>query len=167
MPNDLGAGFRYGVRLGKSPYNLNNSPGYSVRYAYRPVRWLALEAGLEQIVRPIGSSVCCRYADNANDELFLVPFGGRFVWEPQGQRARFSLGGGGAYLNHTVGAENAAIGLAGMSGWGVQAVASGDYGLTRSGRARAGLTLRYYYIGVSQYLKVRMLTVGPDFTFSF
>ena len=100
-PNDLSAGFRYEVKVGQNSYRLGNSPGYAVKYAYRPRRWLALEAGMEQIVRPIGGSVCCEYATSAEDELFLVPFGARYVWEPEGGRIRLSVGGGGAYLNHT------------------------------------------------------------------
>ena len=165
-PHDLSAGFRYDVKVGQNSYNLGDSPGYSVKYAYRPRRWLALEAGVEQIVRPIGSSVCCRYVTSADDELFLAPFGARYVWEPEGRRIRLSLGGGGAYLNHTIGNE-ACCYSGGASGWGGQAVASGDYALTRSGRFRAGLTARYYYVPVSPYVNARLLTVGPDFTFSF
>src|SRR5579872_1391876 len=86
LPHDLSAGFRYEVKLGRNSYNLGNAPGYSVRYSYRPLRWLAVEAGMEQIPRPIGAGVCCEYLTNANDELFLVPFGARYVWEPEGRR---------------------------------------------------------------------------------
>jgi hypothetical protein len=164
LAHDLGAGFRYEVKLGQTSYNLPDAPGYSLRYAYRPVRWLSLEAGLEQIPRPLGSSVCCRFQNNANDELFLAPFGARYVWEPQGQRIRLSAGGGGAYMNHTIGNTNGD--LMGASGWGGQFVAAGDYSLTRSGRFRAGLTARYYYLLLG-YRTGRILTVGPDFTFSF
>ncbi|SPE42099.1 conserved exported hypothetical protein [Candidatus Sulfopaludibacter sp. SbA3] len=167
LPHDLSAGFRYEVKLGQNSYNLNDAPGYSVKYSYRPLRWLALEAGMEQIPRPIGASVCCEYQTNAYDELFLVPFGARYVWEPQGQRLRLSLGGGGAYMNHTFGTELESGAMAGASGWGGQFVASGDCGLLRSGRLRAGLTARYYYIHVGLYVTGRILTVGPDFTFSF
>jgi hypothetical protein len=146
---------------------LGNAPGYGLKYSYRPRRWLALEAGMEQIPRPIGSSVCCRYETSANDELFLVPFGARYVWEPEGRRVRLSAGGGGAYMDHAIGSQNLAEGLAGASGWGGQWVASGDYGVTRSGRLRVGITGRYYYIAVGPYKTGRILTVGPDFTFSF
>jgi hypothetical protein len=137
-----------------------------VKYSYRPRRWLALEAGMEQIVRPIGGSVCCRYVSSADDELFLVPFGARYVWEPEGRRVRLSVGGGGAYLSHTIGNEACCF-SGGASGWGGQAVAAADYALTRSGRFRAGLTARYYYVPVSSRVNARLLTVGPDFTFSF
>lgn len=165
LPHDLSAGFRYEVKLGQNSYNLPNAPGYGVKYSYRPLRWLALEAGMEQIPRPIGASVCCRYQTDANDELFLVPFGARYVWEPARRRIRLAAGGGGAYMNHAIGDE--ADSLQSASGWGGQFVAAGDYGLTRSGRLRVGLTARYYYIKVGQYRTGRILTVGPDFTFSF
>lgn len=167
LPHDLSAGFRYEVKVGQNSYYLGGySPGYAVKYSYRPRRWLALEAGMEQIVRPIGAAICCEYATNADDELFLVPFGARYVWEPEGRRIRLSVGGGGAYLNHTIGNE-ACCYSGGASGWGGQFVAAGDYGITRSGRLRAGITVRYYYVPVSPYVNARLLTVGPDFTFSF
>jgi hypothetical protein len=167
LPHDLTASFRYEIKVGQNSYALGNVPGYGVKYSYRPVRWLAIEAGLEQFPRPVGASVCCEYLTNANDELFLVPFGVRYVWEPEGRRVRLSLGGGGAYLNHTFGHEALAYGLVGAAAWGGQFVAGGDYGLTRSGHFRAGLTARYYYIQVSQYRTARLFTIGPDFTFSF
>jgi hypothetical protein len=167
LRNDLSAGFRYEVKLGQNSYYLGNAPGYGLKYSYRPLRWLAFEAGLEQIPRPIGASVCCEYLTNADDELFLVPFGVRYVWEPEGRRFRLSAGGGGAYMNHTIGHEFLSGGLVGASGWGGQVVATGDYGLTRSGRIRAGVTGRYYYIHVGLYVTGRIYTVGPDFTFSF
>jgi hypothetical protein len=167
LPHDLSAGFRYELKLGQNSYSLGDTPGYSVRYSYRPLRWLALEAGLEQIPRPIGASVCCEYETNANDELFLLPFGARYVWEPTGGRVRLSLGGGGAYLNHTIGHQNLAEDLVGASGWGGQFVAAGDFALTRSGRFRAGVTARYYYIRVGPEVTARIFTVGPEFAFSF
>jgi len=167
LPHDLSAGFRYEVKLGQNSYNLGNASGYGVRYSYRPWRWLALEAGLEQIPRPIGASVCCEYLTNANDELFLVVFGARYVWEPEARRVRLSVGGGGAHMTHTVGNESPTGGLAGASGWGGQFVAAGNYGLTRAGRLRLGATARYYYIAVGPYQTGRIFTVGPDFTFSF
>ena len=167
LPHDLSAGFRYEIRLGQNSYHLDNKPGYAIKYSYRPLRWLAFEAGLEQIPRPLGASVCCEYLTNADDELFLVPFGLRYVWEPKGGRVRLSVGGGGAYLNHAIGHEYAPNLLVSTSGWGGQLVASGDYRLTRSGRVHAGLTVRDYYVKIAQYVTARILTVGPDFTFSF
>ena len=167
LPHDLTAGFRYKVKLGQNTYNLGNVPGYALKYSCRAVRWLAIEAGLEQIPRPVGAGVCCEYLTNANDELFVVPFGVRYVWEPEGRRLRLSLDGGGAYLNHTFGHEALAYGLVNASAWGGQAVAGGDYALTRSGHFRAGLTARYYYIPVTRYTTARILIIGPDFTFSF
>jgi hypothetical protein len=154
---------------------LNNASGYSINYSFRPSRWLALEAGFQQIVRPIGSSVCCEYSTNADDQLFLVPFGVRYVWEPRSSRVRLTLGGGGAYLNHWIG--DPAGGTLGFSGWGGQFVASGDYAVTKSGRLRAGLTARYYFsrpkpsadlippYNPSDTLHIFVL--GPEITFSF
>ena len=159
LRNDLSAGFRYEV--------VGDSPGYGLRYSHRPLRWLEFEAGLDQIPRPIGASECCEYVTNANDELFLVPFGARYVFEPGEQRIRLSVGGGGAYMNHTIGNNVFPNSHLDISGWGDQFVAAGDYGLTRSGRFRVGVTGRFYYIQVGPYQTGRSFTVGPDFTFSF
>ena len=164
--NDFNAGFRYELKAGQNSYFLNNAPGYTVSYAYRPVRWLALEAGLEQIPRPIGSSVCCEYQTNAYDELFLVPLGARYVWEPDRGRIRLSVGGGGAYMNHAIGYEYPPDLLFSTSGRGGQAVAAVSYALTRSRRFHVGITGRYYYVPINRYVNARLFTIGPDFTFS-
>jgi hypothetical protein len=155
---------------------LNDAPGFSAGYGFRPRRWLMLEAGFAQIVRPIGSSICCEYSRNADDQLFLVPFGARYVWEPGSRRLRLTVGGGGAYLNHTVG--NQAGGVAGFFGWGGQFVASGDYAVTQSGRLRVGVSARYYFAspkpsvsfgppGFNPSDTVHIFVVGPEVTFSF
>jgi hypothetical protein len=164
------------VMAGPNSGILNDALGFGIDYWFRPRRWLALEAGFEQIVRPVGSSVCCEYATDADDELFLVPFGARYVWEPRGGRLRFTIGGGGAYLNHTIGNQDG--GTVGFSGWGGQFVASGDYAVTRSGRLRVGLTGRYYlaspkpsvYLGAPGYnpsYTLHIFVLGPAITFSF
>jgi hypothetical protein len=177
----LSAAFVYEVKAGPnsgaySPL-LNDAPGYSINYWFQPRRWLALEAGFEQIIHPVGSSVCCEYTTNANDQLYLVPFGARYVWAPGNSRLRLSGGGGGAYLNHTIG--NQAGGIAGFNGWGGQVVAAVDYAVTRSGRLRAGLTARYYFAspkpspnfagpGFPQpHDTVHVFVLGPEVTFSF
>lgn len=172
--------FVYEVKAGpnggiSSPI-LNDAPGFSVDYGFRPRTWLMLEAGFNEIVRPIGSSVCCEYATNANDELFLVPMGARYVWEPRSSRLRLTLGDGAAYLNHTIG--NQAGGAVGFYGWGGQFVASGDWRVTRSSRLRLGLIARYYfaspkpseYVGPSGYNPrdtLHIFVMGPEVTFSF
>ena len=176
----LTAAFVYEVMAGPNhgisyPF-LNSAPGFSIDYGFRPRRWLTLEAGFDQIVRPIGSSVCCEYSTNANDELFLVPFGARYVWEPRSTPLRLTVGGGGAYLNHAVG--NQAGGTVGFSGWGGQFVASGDYAVTRSGRLRIGVSARYYFAspkpsvnllapGYSPSDALHIFVIGPEVTFSF
>ncbi len=167
MHNDLSAGFRSEVRQGQNSFYLGDAPGYSLKYSHRPLRWLALEAGLEQIPRPVGSSVCCEYATNAKDELYLFPFGARYVFEPSQQRVRLSAGGGGSYMKYTVGNGGHSGDPEAASGWGGQLVAAADFGLTRSGRFRVGVTGRFYYIHVGPYRTGRFFTVGPDFTFSF
>ena len=143
----LAASFVWEVKAGPNggPYYpfLNNASGFTIDYWFQPRPWLALEAGFDQIVRPLGSSICCRYATNANDELFLVPFGARYVWEPRSTRLRVSAGGGGAYLNHAIGDHGG--GTDGFYGWGGQFVVSGGYTVTRSGRLRLGVTARYYF----------------------
>ena len=155
---------------------LNNAPGYSIDYGLRPRRWFMLDLGFSQIVRPVGASVCCEYSTNANDQLFLIPFGGRYVWEPRNSRLRLTIGGGGAYLNHTLG--NQAGGVVGFSGWGGQVVASGDYTLTKSGRLRLGLTARYYFASPKPSVDLaapestpndtlHIFVIGPEVTFSF
>jgi hypothetical protein len=173
----LTGAFVYEVKVGPSSgisYPLlNSAPGYSVDYGFRPRRWLMLDAGFEQIVRPVGSAVCCEYSTSADDQLYLVPFGARYVWEPRG-RVRFTVGGGGAYLNHHVGNEDG--GAVGFSGWGGQFVASGEYSLTRSGRLRLGVVARYYIAAPKPSANfgpgnpsdhLRILTIGPAVTFSF
>ncbi len=161
-----------GPNGGVSSPILNDAPGFSADYGFRPRRWLMLEAGFDQIVRPIGSSVCCEFSTNADDQLFLVPFGARYVWEPGSSRLRFTMGGGGAYLNHTVG--NQAGDTVGFSGWGGQFAASGDYAVTRSGRLRVGLTARYYFAspkpsttGFNPSDTLHIVVMGPAVTFSF
>jgi hypothetical protein len=128
---------------------------------------LFLEIGLEQVVRPTGSSVCCRYVDNADDELYLVPFGVRYFWQPRATRWGLSVGGGGAYANHAVGSQPYGGGVFSGSAWGAQAVAAGDRAFTRSGRLRLGVQARFYYLDLSRYQKGRLFTIGPIFTVSW
>jgi hypothetical protein len=70
-------------------------------------------------------------------------------------------------MNYTVGNGGYSGAPESTSAWGGQFVAAGDYGLTRSGRFRLGVTARYYYLRVGPYRTGRIFTVGPDFTFSF
>jgi hypothetical protein len=174
------AAFAGGVKAGPNggvsyPF-LNDAIGFSVGYLARPRRWLALDAGFDQIVRLVGSDVYQKYSTNANDELYLVPFGARYVWEPRSTRLRLTIGGGGAYLNHTVG--NQAGGVVGFSGWGGQFVASGDCALTRSGRLRLGAMARYYFAAPrpsenfeapnnSLTDTLHIFVLGPSVAFSF
>jgi hypothetical protein len=169
--------FVYEVKAGPSNVYLNAAPGFSIDYGFRPRRWLMLEAGFDQIVRPVGSSVCCEYATNAHDQLYLVPFGARYVSESRSARLRLTLGGGGAYLNHAVGNQYAQD-LFGFSGWGGQFAASGDYAVARSGRLWVGLTARYYFAspkpsvifgppGYNPRDTLHIFVIGPEFTFSF
>ena len=148
-------------------------PEWVATFARNPQRWLALESGLEWIPRPLGPINQGSYSINANDELYLVPFGARYVFEPKGTRMRLSAGGGGAYLNHTIG-QQALWATAGLSGWGGQFVVSGDYRVTNSGKFRMGFTARYFY-GTVRYTypdfsiltPSHILTIGPEFTFCF
>jgi hypothetical protein len=177
----LGGAFVYELKAGPNngqsyPF-LNNAPGYAVDYSFRPRRWLSLEAGFDQIVRPIGSSVCCEYSTNARDQLFLVPFGLRYVFEPRASRLRLTFGGGGAWLNHAIGHE--AGGVVGFSGWGGEVVASADYAVTRSGRLRLGMLARYYFASPEasvnlagpavppQSATLHIFVLGPQVIFSF
>lgn len=174
----LTGAFLYEVKAGPnsgipSPL-LNSAPGYGIDYGFRPRRWLMLDAGFEQIVRPVGSAVCCEYSRSADDQLYLVPFGARYVWEPPSTRLRFTAGGGGSYMNHDVGNQNG--GTVGFSGWGGQFVASGEYAATRSGWLRLGVTARYYIAAPKPSVNfgsgnpsdhLRIVTIGPSVTFSF
>jgi hypothetical protein len=179
LRQSISGGFVYEWKVGPDSQSLPSAPGFSINYSFRPRRWLAIEAGLEQIPRPIGSGYCCEYVQDINDELYLVPFGVRYVWEPEGGPVRLSAGGGGAYLKYTVGS-HATGAPDGFSGWGGQVVVSGDYGLTRSGRFRVGVTGRYYYVparyslpsglyppGYNASAPIHILAIGPEFTFSF
>ena len=172
--HSLSGRFLYESKVGPNSDSLiGHSVGFSFNYFYRPWRWLALESGLEWIPRPLGPINQGSYSINANDELYLVPFGARYVFEPKGTRMRLSAGGGGAYLNHTIG-QQALWATAGLSGWGGQFVVSGDYRVTNSGKFRMGFTARYFY-GTVRYTypdfsiltPSHILTIGPEFTFCF
>jgi hypothetical protein len=179
LRHSLTGGFVYEVPVGSYPTfsSLNSAPGFAVNYSYRPRRWFALETGLEEIIRPVGTSICCRWVDSANDELYLVPFGARYVWEAKGGRVRLSVGGGGAYLNYQVNPQAASNFVFPYSAWGGQFVVSADYGLTRSGKFRIGFAGRYYRASAEVTLPysggtvlstaVNLIVGGPVFTFSF
>jgi hypothetical protein len=80
-------------------------------------------------------------------------------------------------LNHVVG--NEAVATVGFSGWGGQAVASGDYAVIPSGRFRVGFIARYYLaspkpsenLGGPGYAQpndtLQIFAIGPEVTFSF
>ena len=179
LKHSLTGGFIYEVSVGSNPGfgSLNNAPGFSLNYSYRPRRWFAMETGLEEIIRPVGSGICCRWVNSANDALYLVPFGARYVWEAQGGRVRLSVGGGGAYLNYRADPQAASNFVFPYSAWGGQFVVSGDYGITRSGKFRIGFAGRYYRASPTAALPysggtvlstaVNLLVGGPVFTFSF
>src|SRR5258706_15930196 len=84
--SNLTAGFRYEFGLGRTSYAIPSAPGWGLNYSFRPRPWLEVEAGLDQVPRPVGSSVCCRYVSNANDQLYLAPFGARYRWESHSGR---------------------------------------------------------------------------------
>jgi len=174
----VSGGFFYAVPIGS--FNQESpAPGYTINYSYRPLNWLALEAGFNQAVHPIGTIVQVEdglsLPTNTHDQLFLVPFGARFIWQPHQGRTRVSVGGGGAYLDHRVDQQAIANFLAfNRSGIGGQAVVSADYPLSPSGRYRIGLTGRFYYVngaykvvGYSYHEAQRVFTIGTEFTFSF
>ena len=178
LKQSLTGGSLYTVPIG-SLNQENTAPGYTINYAYRPVNWLAVEAGFNQVVHPVGTIVIFNngipFATNTKDELYLVPFGPRFVWQPGQGRGRVSVGAGGAYLNHRYD-QQASYSFLGSntSGVGGQAVVSTDYALSPSGRYRLGLTGRFYYINTSFKSGAytfhgtdRYFTVGSEFTFSF
>lgn len=171
LKESLSGGFVYEFKVGPNSSSIKNAPGFSANYSYRPRRWLALEAGLQLIPRPVGSDACCEYATNANDELYLVPIGAKYVWEPQGSRLRLSFGAGAAYMNHAI----KVAGYEPVAGWLGQFVASGNYQIKHSNKFRIGLTVRYYYgsptlqfyPGLDSSVPAHLVTIGQDFTFSF
>jgi hypothetical protein len=181
LRQSVSGAFTYGLKAGPNSAlgsASSDSPGYGIDYLFRPLKSLGLEAGFEQVIRPIGSSVCCEYSRNADDELFLVPFGVRYVWEPRNSRVRLTIGGGGAYMKHTIGNQSGGAALMEFSAWSGQAVATGDYAVTRSGKLRAGLLLRYYFAspkpspnfgpqGYNPSESLHLFVVGPQITFSF
>ncbi len=146
----LTASFRYEE---SSHFGVPNAPGYGISYSYRPRRWLAVDAGLDQIIHPAGGSM--------RDELYLIPFGARYVASLRGGRVSLSVGGGGAYLKYTQ-----VDPFGEFSAWSGQAVGSASYGLTRSGSFALGVTGRDYYTQIRNHW-AEFLTLGPDFSFSF
>jgi hypothetical protein len=159
---ELTGAFRYEVGLGKTSYSIPSAPGWGIDYGYRVRPWLKVEAGFEHVPRPVGASVCCQYMDNLRDQLYLVPFGLRGEWESQPARVRLSAGGGGAYFNHVVPSYQVDA-----DGWGWQVAATARWAVTDSRRFWVGATARYYYFRASPFSVNRLLTVGPEFTWSF
>lgn len=165
--------------VGTNNNNLDNGLGFGADYMYRPIRPLAIEFGFEQVPHLLGTFYNNNIPITPNDELYLVPFGVRYIVDLPQSRLRLSAGGGGAYLNHAV-SRNVSGLLLGVAGWGAQAVASGDYALTKSGRFRIGFTARYYFAW-SKFTNVggvfppnynlsahsHIVTFGPQFTFCF
>jgi hypothetical protein len=161
--NELSGAFRYEIALGSTSFRIPSAPGWGILYDYRVRPWLALGAGLDQIPRPVGMY----YGSggilfNAKDELYLVPFGVRTEWKPA-PRLRLSVGGGGAYFRHT--SEPYASGS--PNPWGWQVTVSARTALSHSGRFWIGATARYYYVRFDPYSVGRVMTIGPDFTWSF
>ena len=176
----LAAEFLEGVTAGPNSYHTSprDTPGYGVIYLVRLRRWLALEAGFNQLVHPVGSSICCEYNSNANDQLFLVPFGARLGWQSESSRFSFSLGGGGAYVRHSFGTQSLGEDLISSAGWAGQAVGSVHYSITRSGRLRAGVIARYYTGSLKESEgpgngfpapndPLHIIVFGPELVFSF
>lgn len=153
-------------RLGDNSYDVRNRPGFGGAYGLRAHRHFQLDIGVEFVPRPIGTSACCRYVDNAADNLYLVPFGGRFVLGPADGRWEFGIGGGGAYMNHRVGKQAPGF-SSGASGAGGYALASGNAALRKGSRFRIGGTARIYRFGLNGFTPARLLTVGPEVIFRF
>ena len=177
LKQSVTGGFLYAVPIG-SLNQENSGPGYAVDYAFRPLNWLALEVGFNQVVHPVGTIVILNngipFAIKTNDQLYLIPFGPQFVWQPGQGRGRISVGIGGAYLNHRYDQQALSAFESNTSGLGGQAVVSTDYALSDSGRYRLGLTGRFYYINTAYKSGAytfhgtdRYFTIGTEFTFSF
>jgi len=178
LKQSVTGGFLYAVPIG-SLNQENSAAGYSINYAYRPLNWLAVEVGFNQVVHPVGTifnvSNGISFPINTKDQLYLIPFGPRFVWQPGQGRGSVSVGVGGAYLNHRYDQQAFSEFESNESGFGGQAVVSTDYALSDSGRYRLGLTARFYYInssfrsgaGYTYHGTDRYFTIGTEFTFSF
>jgi hypothetical protein len=164
LKQSLSAGFIYGVPF--AAVSQSPAPGYSIGYAYRPLQWMAVEAGFNQIIHPIGIAICCEFGTNANDQLYLIPFGVKFLWSSAQGRTRLGIGAGGAYLNHHIGTQPSNGAIPNSSIFGAQAVASVDSAMTQSGRFRIGITTRYYYLKQNTQVTMRLFTIGPEFIFS-
>jgi hypothetical protein len=161
--NEVSGAFRYENALGKTSYGIPSAPGWGILYKYRVWPWLALEAGLDQVPHPIGTYTGGDgFQFNAHDELYLVPFGMRAIWHPA-PRVRLSAGGGGAYFRHT----SEPYEVISPNPWGWQVSVSARGALTRSGRFWIGVTARYYYVRFNDFSVGRVMTIGPDFTWSF
>lgn len=164
--HQLSAGFIGEFRLGSNSYNIRNRAGFSTAYGLRAHRLFQFDLGGEYIPRPVGASACCRYVDNANDRLFLLPVGGRLVLGPTDGRWAFGFGGGGAYMNHHVGNKAPDI-TPGASGGGWYALVSGSTSLGQGSRFSIGGTVRWYRFGLDGFTPGRFLTIGPELTFRF
>jgi hypothetical protein len=160
-------GFVEAFRLGTNSYYLQDRPGLSAGYGARLHRFFQLDAGMDYIPRPLGDSVCCRYIQNAEDNLYLLTLGGRAVLGPREERWLVSIGGGGAYMRHAI-PENAEpfVGTSRNAGGGYGLV-NGSVGFGRAHQFRIGATSQVYLIHVDRYRRARILTLGPEFGFRF
>ena len=170
LKQSLSAGFIYGVGIGTFTPDVSKAPGYDLNYAFHLRPWVAFEAGLDQIIRPIGTYTTLNNgipsSTDTKDQLYLLPLGVHFYWSPPQTHVRLSAGGGAAYLNHHFGAP-IPYQFTDVSAFGAQAVVSADVALTDSGRYRLGITAHYFYVKENTEVTTRILTVGPEFTFSF
>lgn len=163
----LSGGFVEAFRFGTSSYFLKTTPGITAGYGFRFHRHFQVDAGIDWLPRAVGDSVCCRYIDNARDNLFLFSFGGRAVFGPDGGRWEVVAGAGGACMHHSIPDEvEPYIGPTRDAGGGY-AVAGGDVGFGRNRRYRLGIFSKVYLIHVNRYQRARIVTLAPQFSIRF
>jgi len=168
----VSAGFIYCMPSGT--YNQKiGAPGYNLGYSYKLRSWLALDAGFQQVIHPaaaiaVHNNALVNYI-NPGDQLFLVPFGARFLWSPSGSRMQIGIRAGGAYIDHHYNAS--AFGyFASSSGLGPHVNASLEFPISASGHFRLGISASYYYLNPhsdSGGPIVREFTFGPSLLYSF
>jgi len=93
--------------------------------------------------------------------------GVRYVWNPRDSESACRWAWWRVSESHVRSRRETRSGLAGVSCGGGSSYAGGDYGLTSSGRFRVGLTARLLLHPHRSYSVGRLITVGPEFTYSY
>lgn len=165
---------------------LDDTPGISVGYGYRFLRYFQADIGLDILfgaagIRDFLSTGIGDY--RIKDREYFLPFGGRAIAPLFGGRLLISGGGGGAWLKYHERVNQPGTDFhvdcpvcAARSGWGYYALANASYFLDSGKHFRVGAATRAVRghtdgdpLGfVPGYrTKDRWLTIGAEMGFSF